>query len=134
MAQKQTWLSGRSQFDVLFSRFRWKRSFLFSLLFGLPVFIITMTYMILMKKYGIQDLIIIPGLSLENFILFSLCSIVMVSVWILFWLVCARYVPSLNSRITNKYCAFPQSQFSFQSAEHTATSHSDGDVFDNWVA
>lgn len=55
----------------------WKRTFFFSLIFGLPVLIITFTYMILMKK-GIMDIIVMPGLSLENLIVFILCSIVQI--------------------------------------------------------
>eukprot|EP00111_Clytia_hemisphaerica_P000292 TCONS_00000743-protein len=56
---------------------QWKKSFLFSLIFGLPVLIITFTYMALMA-YGIHDLHVIPGLSLENLVVFTLCSIVQI--------------------------------------------------------
>ncbi|XP_057312438.1 copper-transporting ATPase 1-like [Hydractinia symbiolongicarpus] len=53
----------------------WKRSFLFSLCFGVPVFIITMTYMVLIK-HDVKDVTLVAGLSLENTILCVLCSIV----------------------------------------------------------
>jgi len=61
----------------LYISFRWKRSFLFSLIFGLPVLITNFTYMFLMKIH-VHDVMLIPGLSLENVIIFALCSIVQV--------------------------------------------------------
>jgi len=61
----------------LYISFRWKRSFLFSLIFGLPVLITNFTYMFLMKIH-VHDVMLIPGLSLENEIIFALCSIVQV--------------------------------------------------------
>ena len=63
---------------MFFIFFSWKNSFLFSLIFGLPVLIITFTYMIL-HKYNIEDIVLMPGLSLQNLVVFVLCSIVQVS-------------------------------------------------------
>jgi len=54
---------------------QWRSTFLYSLIFGLPVFIITVTYMVLMHN-GKKDHIILPGLSLKNLLLFCLCTIV----------------------------------------------------------
>lgn len=42
------------------------------------MFIITMTYMVLMK-HGVKDVTLVAGLSLENTILCVLCSIVQVT-------------------------------------------------------
>jgi len=55
---------------------QWRSSFLCSLVFGLPVFIVTISYMILGHRSKIHDKMLINGVSLQNFILFILCTIV----------------------------------------------------------
>ncbi|XP_065058304.1 copper-transporting ATPase 1-like isoform X1 [Rhopilema esculentum] len=57
---------------------QWKTSFLCSLVFGLPVFIVTVVYMVLHHRSHFEDIKIIDGVSLQNFLLFSLCTIVQV--------------------------------------------------------
>ena len=74
-------LSQGTPLASLFSR--WKSSFLCSLVFGLPVFIVTVTYMILSHRSRIHDIMIINGVSLQNLILFVLCTIVQVSAFVL---------------------------------------------------
>ncbi|XP_022104586.1 copper-transporting ATPase 1-like isoform X2 [Acanthaster planci] len=53
---------------------KWRNSFLVSLIFGLPV-MATMIYFMIQKDQK-ENLILLPGLSLENLILFVLSSIV----------------------------------------------------------
>ncbi|RDD36414.1 Copper-transporting ATPase 1 [Trichoplax sp. H2] len=50
---------------------KWRNSFLVAFIFGLPVMIIMITFMILGKKH---EIMIVPGLSLENLLLFLLCT------------------------------------------------------------
>ncbi|EDV20686.1 uncharacterized protein TRIADDRAFT_31523 [Trichoplax adhaerens] len=50
---------------------KWRNSFLVAFSFGLPVMIIMITFMILGKKH---EIMIVPGLSLENLLLFLLCT------------------------------------------------------------
>ena len=51
---------------------KWRNSFLISLLFGLPCMVIMMYYMIKMSRPG--DCCLVPGLSLENTLLFLLST------------------------------------------------------------
>ena len=56
---------------------KWRNSFLISLLFGLPCMVIMMYYMIEMSRPGHQhtnDCCLVPGLSLENTLLFLLST------------------------------------------------------------
>ena len=56
---------------------KWRNSFLISLLFGLPCMVIMMYYMIEMSRPGHEhnnDCCLIPGLSLENTLLFLLST------------------------------------------------------------
>ncbi|XP_047122861.1 copper-transporting ATPase 1 isoform X1 [Hydra vulgaris] len=89
--KKNEYLSQKSEIN------QWKHTFIFSVMFGLPVILTKFTYMILMK-HNIHDILLISGLSLENMILLSLCSIVQV--------VSGRYfytsaIKSLRHRTTN---------------------------------
>ena len=78
----------------LFFLYRWRNSFLFSLLFGVPVMCIMVFFMVDMKMKmantadehmvsanmghkmdtHIHTYMIIPGLSLENLLMFLLCT------------------------------------------------------------
>lgn len=60
--------------------FRWRRSFLFSLIFGVPTFVIFITYVILDELEKRPNQMILPGLSLENLLMFILCTPVQVSI------------------------------------------------------
>ncbi|XP_046854383.1 copper-transporting ATPase 1-like isoform X2 [Xenia sp. Carnegie-2017] len=54
---------------------RWRRSFLISMIFGLPVMIIMMYHMAVMKIYGKKTMkTLLPGLSIENLFYFLLCT------------------------------------------------------------
>ena len=56
---------------------KWRNSFLISLLFGLPCMVIMMYYMIEMSRPGHEhndDCCLVPGLSLENTLLFLLST------------------------------------------------------------
>jgi len=66
---------------LLFSPFRWRRSFLFSLIFGVPTFVIFITYVILDELEKRPNQLILPGLSLENLLMFILCTPVQVSIY-----------------------------------------------------
>ena len=65
---------------LLFSPLRWRRSFLFSLIFGVPTFVIFITYVILDELERRPNQLILPGLSLENLLMFILCTPVQVSI------------------------------------------------------
>lgn len=69
--------------EEYFLLFSWKRTFLLALLFSVPVMIIKFTYLGLMK-YHVKHVTILPGLSLENLLLFTLCTIVQVSICLYF--------------------------------------------------
>ena len=60
---------------------KWRNAFLVSLIFGLPV-MATMIYFMVNKKQK-EDLILLPGLSVENLILFVFSSIVQVICWLI---------------------------------------------------
>ena len=64
--------------SILFSPLRWRRSFLFSLIFGVPTFVIFITYVILDELERRPNQLILPGLSLENLLMFILCTPVQV--------------------------------------------------------
>lgn len=64
--------------SLLFSPLRWRRSFLFSLIFGVPTFVIFITYVILDELERRPNQLILPGLSLENLLMFILCTPVQV--------------------------------------------------------
>ncbi|XP_031553563.1 copper-transporting ATPase 1-like isoform X2 [Actinia tenebrosa] len=53
---------------------KWRRSFLFSLIFGFPVFCIFITYVILDELGKRPRNNVLPGLSLENLLMFILCT------------------------------------------------------------
>ena len=50
---------------------RWKTSFIISLIFGIPVFVVVITYSILGEQSGPY---VVAGLSLQNLLLFILCT------------------------------------------------------------
>ena len=78
---KYTWLcTWVNIYLLLFSPFRWRRSFLFSLIFGVPTFVIFITYVILDELERRPNQLILPGLSLENLLMFILCTPVQVSI------------------------------------------------------
>ncbi|XP_022797109.1 copper-transporting ATPase 1-like isoform X2 [Stylophora pistillata] len=53
---------------------KWRRSFLFSLIFGVPTFVIFITYVILDEFEKRPNQMVLPGLSLENLLMFILCT------------------------------------------------------------
>lgn len=53
---------------------KWRRSFLFSLIFGVPTFVIFITYVILDELNKRPHQMVFPGLSLENLLMFILCT------------------------------------------------------------
>ncbi|KAK2563148.1 Copper-transporting ATPase 1 [Acropora cervicornis] len=53
---------------------KWRRSFLFSLIFGVPTFVIFISYVIMDELDTRPNQMVFPGLSLENLILFILCT------------------------------------------------------------
>lgn len=57
---------------------KWRRSFLFSLIFGVPTFVIFITYVILDELEKRPNQMVLPGLSLENLLMFILCTPVQV--------------------------------------------------------
>ena len=55
--------------------FKWKRSFLISLIFGLPAMILMMLFMLPSHENAVIPAHnIIPGLSVENLVMFLLCT------------------------------------------------------------
>jgi len=78
-----------SNFNYLFY-YRWRRSFLFSLIFGLPVFAIFITYHVIFEEMGRTKprVFVVPGLSLENLLMFLLCTPVQVDFLIFFDKIC----------------------------------------------
>jgi hypothetical protein len=63
---------------------RWKKSFLCSLVFGIPVMGL-MIYMLIPSHEPHEAMVldhnIIPGLSILNLVFFILCTFVQVSIW-----------------------------------------------------
>ena len=55
--------------------FKWKRSFLISLIFGLPAMILMMLFMLPSHENAVIPAHnIVPGLSVENLVMFLLCT------------------------------------------------------------
>ena len=61
---------------------------MFSLIFGVPTFLIFITYVILDELEKRPNQLVLPGLSLENLLMFILCTPVQV---------CITYVTTLKS-------------------------------------
>ena len=63
---------------------------MFSLIFGVPTFVIFITYVILDELEKRPNQLVLPGLSLENLLMFILCTPVQA---------CITYVTALKSFI-----------------------------------
>ena len=61
---------------------------MFSLIFGVPTFVIFITYVILDELEKRPNQLVLPGLSLENLLMFILCTPVQA---------CITYVTTLKS-------------------------------------
>ncbi|XP_048589716.1 copper-transporting ATPase 2 isoform X2 [Nematostella vectensis] len=66
--------SSKDKVDHTLSIKKWRRSFLVSLIFGLPVFAIFISYVFLEEAGKRPHVMVIPGLSLENLLMFLLCT------------------------------------------------------------